>query len=326
MFRYSLVVLLGLGAVGPAAAASWADALFEELSRDFGSVPRGPTLNHPFRLTNKTDSPVHIASVRVSCGCVTATPLQNDLAPGQSTAIAIQMDTRRFSGVKSVTVYVQFDKPGWEEARLWVQANSRDDLTVQPEGLAFGLVKRGSSPTASVSVTFLGNSQWQIVEAHCDSNYIKTVIQETRRDTSEVAYQLSAQLRNDAPVGKWYTDVWLKTNSASTNKIRVPLTVEIESTLVISPTTVVLGDLKVGGEAERKVIVRGIKPFKITSIQGIDGQLTVRESNADSKPVHILTVTLKAASAGELNRTLRVITDLKDEGEIEFQAKAQIMP
>ena len=56
--RFSLVVLLGLCTAG-SASASWADALFDELSRDFGSVPRGPTLTHPFRLVNKTNQRVH---------------------------------------------------------------------------------------------------------------------------------------------------------------------------------------------------------------------------------------------------------------------------
>ena len=42
--------------------------------------PRGPTLNHPFRITNQTGQPVHIASVRVSCGCVSANALKDDLA------------------------------------------------------------------------------------------------------------------------------------------------------------------------------------------------------------------------------------------------------
>src|SRR6266404_3700461 len=68
MVRYSLVILLGLCSAS-SAWASWADGLFDELSRDFGSVPRGPTLQHPFRLVNRTGSHLHIASVRVSCGC-----------------------------------------------------------------------------------------------------------------------------------------------------------------------------------------------------------------------------------------------------------------
>jgi len=37
-------------------------------------------------------------------------------------------------------------------------------------------------------------------------------------------------------------------------------------------------------------------------------------------------VKLKAGNAGDFQRTLKVLTDLKDEGEIEFQAIAKVMP
>ena len=48
-----------------------------------------------------------------------------------------------------------------------------------------------------------------------------------RRLDTEVVYQLTATLRGDTPVGRWYTDVWLKTNVSSMEQLRVPLTVEI---------------------------------------------------------------------------------------------------
>ena len=125
MLRYILVLGAGLCLVVPVWAGSWADAMFQERSADFGSVPRGPTLAHPFRLTNNTGRPVHISSVRVSCGCVSASAQDTVLAPGQSTAIQAYMDTRRFLGSKGVTIYVSFDQPDRAEVRLWVQANSR---------------------------------------------------------------------------------------------------------------------------------------------------------------------------------------------------------
>jgi hypothetical protein len=326
MVRYCLVILAGLGWAGSASAASWADAMFRELSKDFGTVPRGPMLTHPFHVVNNTGSPVHISGIRVSCGCVSATAMHGNLAVGQETVILAQMDSRRFTGVKTVTIYVQLDQPHSEEVRLWVQANSRDDVTVTPESLAFGQIKRSSAPSASVTITFLGNGQWQIVGAQCDSNYVQTTLKEQHRQATEVAYTLTAQLRSDSPVGKWYSDIWLKTNNAATPKIRVPLTVEIESALNISPTVLSLGQVKIGAQMERKVIVRGVKPFRVTDIKGADDILNVRDTTTDSRAVHVLTVTLKPQKQGDLNRILRVKTDLKDESEIEFQAKAQIMP
>jgi len=322
--RYSLVVLLGLCATGPA-SASWADTLFDELSRDFGSVPRGPTLTHPFRLVNKTNQNVHIASVRVSCGCTSAQALQQDLAPGQETAILVQMDTRRFQHTKSVTIFVQFDQPRWEEVRLWVQANSRDDVTVIPESLALGTVKRGSAPAAAVNITFLGDGNWQILGARSDSNYVQPAVKETRRAAGEVSYQLTASLRPDTPAGKWYTDVWLQTNNPTTPRVRVPLTVEVAAPLSISPMTVVLGEVKAGKQVERRLIVRGSTPFRITGIKGTDKLLSVREAEADSKTVHVLTVTLRPNKPGEMSRSLRILTDLPNESDIEFNAKAKVV-
>ena len=210
------------------------------------------------------------------------------------------------------------------------QQPGRRDVT--PEALAFGQIKRGTSPAANINVSFLGNGQWQILEARCESNYVKTALKELRRDEGEVAYEVIGPLRPDTPVGKWYTDIWLKTNNPATPRVRVPLTVDIESALSITPGTVALGQVKAGTQAERKVIIRGVEPFRITDIKGIDKLVTVRDSTEDSKPVHVLTVTVNTPKAGEFNRTIdldrtiRVITDLAQEGQIEFQARGKVVP
>ena len=256
MFRYGFVLGIGLWAATAAPAASWADALFDELSRDFGSVPRGPTLTYQFHLTNRTQHEVHISGIRVSCGCVTATALQGTLAPGESTAVAIEMDSRRFTGPKTVTIYVQFDRPQWQETQLSVQANSRDDVTVSPEALAFGRVKRGTSSTSSVTVTFQGGSDWAITGAQCESNYVRTRVSEVSRQVSEVTYEVLARIRPDAPVGKWYTDVWLTTNSPAIPRVRVPLTVEVESCAQRYP----LGRRPGRGEVRHRGRAKGHRP------------------------------------------------------------------
>jgi hypothetical protein len=326
MFRYSLVLVVSLWTASGAFAASWAEALFDEQGRDFGSVPRGPTLNHPFRITNQTNQTVHIASVRVSCGCVSASAIRDELAPGQSTAIMAYMDTMRFFGTRTVTIYVQFDRPRWEEVRLWVRANSRDDVSLTPEGLSFGQIKHGVNATARIQVSLLGNSQWQILEARGESNYVQPEVREIKREDSQVSYQLIARLRPDTPVGKWFSDVWLTTNNPNTPRVRVPLTVEIEPALSVSPANVALGAIKTGAESERKIIIRGGQPFRITQIEGVDDFWNVQESSPDLKPVHVLSVTLKGRTPGEFAKTLRVRTDLKEEGDVEFQATGQVVP
>jgi hypothetical protein len=325
MYRFGLV-FLSLCAVQPVSAAS-ADLMFQELSKDFGSVPRGPTLQHAFHLKNNSANVVHIANVRVSCGCVSAYAMKDTLQPGEESAVVASMDTTRWpGGVKSVTVYVLFDAPHTEEVRLWVRANGRDDVNVSPDTLAFGQIKRGNTPASAVRITFLGTPDARVLEVTPESNYVQPTIREVSRQGSEVAYELTARLRGDAPAGKWYTDIWLRTNNESMPRVRVPLTVEIESLLSVNPPAVALGEVKVGAEAERKVIVRGVKPFKITGVKGTDTVLSVKDSANVSKYVHVLTVKVRSAKAGTLTRNLEIITDLEGDNRIDVSASARVIP
>ena len=113
----SIALILASGSVQ---ASGWAESMFEELNKDFGSVPRGPTLVHQFRVKNNTSETVHISGVRVSCGCVSASVLKSQIEPNEETSVIANMDSTRFNGSKSVTVYVSFDKPKFEEVRLFL--------------------------------------------------------------------------------------------------------------------------------------------------------------------------------------------------------------
>lgn len=326
MLRHCFALFAGLVLAGPLQAATWGESQFTDLHKDFGSVPRGPTLTHTFHLVNRNNATLHIARVRASCSCVRLTPVVTQLKPGEETDIIAQMDTNRFQGQKVVHIFVQFDQPHYEEVRLWVQANSRNDVMITPDTMALGQVRRASCPTGKVNITFLGGVQGRITGVRSDSNYIVTTLQETKRDSHETDFRLTAQLRVDTPVGRWFTDIWVLTDNPSTPRIRVPLTVEIEPALSVSPGILDLGQLKVGAQAEQKIIVRGTQPFRITEVKGSGPFLTVRDTTVDSKPVHVLAVTLKASKAGDLKQSLRIMTDLKEDREVGFQARAQIAP
>ncbi|MFO0926561.1 MAG: DUF1573 domain-containing protein [Gemmataceae bacterium] len=326
MFRHSLVLLATLWLAASASASTWADALFDELSKDFGSVPRGPTLTHHFRLVNKTQGPISISNVRVSCGCTTATAVKTYLKPGEETSILAQMDTTRFHGTKTVTIFVQFNAPSFDEARLWVQAISRSDFTLTPDTFALGQVKRGTAPVSTVRMTFYGNPGARIVGIKGESNYLIPEFRETRRADQEVVYDLTVQLREDTPVGKWYTDVWVKTSLPTLPAVRVPLTVEVESPLTVSPSVVNLGPVRLAGESERRILVRGVKPFRITGVKGADDVLDVSFAKGQPREVHVMTVKVRPDHAGNLDRTLRVVTDLPADNEIDFRIQATALP
>jgi hypothetical protein len=321
MVRSSLVVMAALAAVAPAPAATWAESLFDELKKDFGSVPQGPTVQHHFRITNNTKNAVAISSVKVSCGCVTAIANKGLLQPGEDTTLQASMDTSRFIGFRAVTVFVQFSSPAFEEVRLVVQANARTDFLLSPDTLAVGQVKRGTNPSASATVTFYGHRDAKIVKVRSETNYIQPTVVETRRLDHEVVYTVTAKVRADTPVGKWYTDVWLESTVAGLSQIRVPLTVEVQPPLTASPSLLALGAVKAGEESGGKVIVRGTSAFKIVAIKGLGDGLKVTHDDK-AREVHILNVKATPGKAGKVDRTFTVVTDLKADNEVAVKIDA----
>ena len=76
----------------------WANKLFSPdgnaNKHDFGSVPRGAQLYHRFPMKNIWAVPIEIINVRVSCGCVKATPSKATLQKNE-TALPRRDDGRQ---------------------------------------------------------------------------------------------------------------------------------------------------------------------------------------------------------------------------------------
>jgi hypothetical protein len=325
MLRYCLVVLLGIWTAETASAGSWAEALFSEQAKDFGSVARGSVLTHAFRVRNTAGQPVHIVGTRVSCGCTRAHVLQQDLAPGESTSVVAEMDTDRFHGDKMVLVFVQFDQPAWDEVVLRVQANSREDVTISPDSLSFGRLAQGGA-SGKVLISFLDGGDWQVLHPTCDSAYVESTLEVVPLMTGGKVYQLTARLRNDLPPGKWITEVWLHTTHPFIPRIRVPVTVEIEPLLRVSPANVRLSVVEAGGLGRGKVLIQGAKPFEITTVKGTDGIWSIHDDTPGKATLHVLSVSVLGAHPGSLTHSFRVVTDLASDSAVEFQAQAVVRP
>jgi hypothetical protein len=227
MLRHSLLLAaVFLGASSTASADTWADKLFDDLAHDFGATPHGPLRTHTFTITNTTSKPVHIASVRVSCGCLSTALQRTDLAPGQEAALVVNMDTRRFHGHWAKVVYVRFDQPESAEVKLTVGATSRDDITFAPNALAFGKVAAGNAAKASVTVT-VGDANCNIGDVKCDSAFVQPQVSVLSRDAATTTFQITGQLRPNVPAGSWYSTIWLTTNNATMPRLSIPVTVEV---------------------------------------------------------------------------------------------------
>jgi len=319
MFRYTLALLLGVGLAVELPAANLS-ALFDEQVHDFGSVPIGPLLQHTFTFKNSTGQSLRAINARVSCGCTHATVDGKVVPPGGTGTVHATMDTKRFVGSKQVTIFVLFE--GYpEEAQVVVQAFGRNDLTLSPDSIAFGQVRKGAGATTNMTVTFYNGLH--VSEAACESGYVQLTMKELPRNGYATSYELKATLRPDIPVGKWFTDVWVKTDQGGTDRIRIPVTVDVEPALLVTPGSVQFDVARAGADEplKKQVFVRGSQPFKIVEVKGGDGVFTASAASTEAKPVHILTVQFKPGKEGEFAKTLHIVTDLKDDNQIDVRVK-----
>src|SRR5262249_1560000 len=117
----------------------WADKMFKAgTTHDFGNVARGAQLFHRFQVTNIYAVPLDLMSTRASCGCVTITPSARTLKPRETGTIDVLMDARRFTGPKTVSIYVTVGPEYVSTATLQVSPNSRAHVVFNPGQPNFG--------------------------------------------------------------------------------------------------------------------------------------------------------------------------------------------
>ena len=320
MYRH-VVFCLGVLAVGGVQAGE-AEKFFSERVKDFGTVPFGQTQVHHFKITNTTQGVVTITNHRVSCGCVSTTLQTNTLRPGESTYLTATMDTRRFIGPKEVIVFVNFANP-YEEVTLSVRANRNDNFSKSAEHLHLGQVRKGAEATGSIQITMRNDPYFEIRDARSGTDFVKPAAKLLRRDNGEVVYEVSATLKPGLDTGTWTTDLVLTTSSPQLPQVRLPLYAEVVAAITATPAAVQFPSVKVGTTREMSVVVKGDKPFKILDVKGGDGLISAKADGSQAKQAHVVRIVFSPSEAGDLAKTLTVVTDNGTEGKVTIPVRGK---
>jgi hypothetical protein len=306
------VTMIATAPVVSAQSSAWADKLFKGASsHDFGTVPRGAQLYHQFQMTNIWAVPLQIESVRTSCGCVTATASQQILQPRESAFLDIKMDAHRFTGPKTVTIYVTVGPQFTSTATLRVSANSRTDVVFNPGQISFGVVGQGQAAVQTIDVEYAGVLDWRVNEVATNGAPVDVSYEELYRRPGQVGYRIRAALKPDARPGHVKQELTLKTNDQTSPMVPVLLEATIQASLRVTPGTVSLS-LKVGEKDSRRVVVSADRPFKILAVDGV-GDGIEAELPPSSAAVQVVTLKFLPGQTGELHRQLRIKTDLDKE-------------
>ncbi len=326
--RKALVALLALLVGSPAALAqgSWADKMFKgETTHDFGSVPRGAQLFHRFKVTNIYAVRLEFMQIRTSCGCVTITPSSKALGPREEGFVDIVMDARRFSGAKTVNVYITVGPEFVSTATLQVSAQSRADVVFNPGQVSFGVVPRGQMPTQHIDVEYAGVLDWRVTAVQKPAAGLEVSFKEQYRRPGQVGYRVAVTLKADAPPGSLKQELLLKTNDPTSPVVPVLVEVMVQAPLTVVPNTVNLGSVKVGDTVTRVIRIRGSKPFLIVAVDGLDGGLSV-EPPTTAAAVQTVTLKYQPTKPGELRRQLQIRTNLEQEAPATVTVEGSVTP
>ncbi len=326
-----LAVLASLPGSALAQTKDWANKLFEVHDHDFGDVAKGAQLKFAFKITNIYKVPLQISDIRVTCGCLTWTPIAKPIEPNESVYLHTNMDASKFSGHKEIKMYVTVGPQYVSTATLRLVAHARTDVVFNPGFFDFGVVGRGQGASKSIDADYAGYTKdWQITEVVKNAGAPFAIeVKETRRQASpryagafDVGYRMSITLKPDAPAGPFKEEIILKT---SDNRVMtVSAEGNVQASLQVSPSAVSLGAIKVGETKTHRVLVRGSRPFRITAIDGLGAGLEA-DLPAAASTTHLVTIRCQPDRAGEVHRQLTFRTDMDAESAI-IVVDAKIVP
>jgi hypothetical protein len=323
-------LLLGLGAA-PSLADAWTDALFPEKSHDFGMVPRGVKVKHEFLLLNRLSEPITIVNLRPSCGCTSGKAYASTVAPGQSTVIEAEMDTRNFVGAKATVLFVNLiTASGREaEARLAVSSFILSDIVLNPGAIDFGTVKRGQPASQVLTIDRINRPDWKFTRMVSATRSLNAQLVETSRKDGAVTYSLTVSVKPDAPAGLLRDELRLISNDPETPSIPVMVTGVIRGDLTAAPSVLSLGQVHSSAGAQGRFVVRASRPFAIRSIEGAGDGFVTSSPDGTRQAAHVVTVAYKpedGTTSGDIRRVFRVHTDLPDEPALDLTATLHVVP
>jgi len=319
--------------------AAWAPAIFgnqfnqmfRSTSHDFGTVAKAAKTEYRFLFENPYNQPIHVRSVRTSCGCTTPIIETETVAPGGQGSILARFNTGTHSGARAATVTVTFDKPSFGEVQLHVKGYIRTDVVFQPGEASFGTVSQGAGKSIQIVVDYAGKPTWQITGIRCDEKCITVEREEKIRQNGRIQYAMTVSINGDAPAGPLQSEIVLQTNDRNLTTVPIRLTANVLPEVSITPNLLSLGDINRDESIKQLLILKAQQPFRVLGAESEAFAIEINNRNEEAKTLHTLPLSLRAigtTASGEARGKIKVLTDIEDKPSLEidvvYRLKAEL--
>ena len=144
------------------------------MSYDFGEVRPGTRVEHRFEIANRGDSVLELKPATASCGCRASLTAADTVAPGETGALVVSLQTDGKTGPRKAWARVQTNDPLIREIDLVLQGTVAGDVRVKTPRLYLGRVDPDESRSASVDVE-LTTPTVEIASVRASNDRLKVV-------------------------------------------------------------------------------------------------------------------------------------------------------
>ena len=190
-------------------------------------------------------------------------------------------------------------------------ANSREDVSLTPGEVDFGIVSQGSKASKTAVLKYNGRQRdWKLGEVASPSSAFEVEVKEASRGPLlGVEYWVTVGLKSDAPPENYNETIAIKTNDPTAPVVNVNVRAAVLAPVRAHPDKIEFKDVKVGEAATYDVFIR-TKGSCLLSPLAADADGFSAETPPMPMTVHIVKVKFEPKKAGAYRKELKIATNL----------------
>ena len=272
--------------------------VFDSVFYNFGSAPRGSTVNHEFTFRNEGDAPLHIKSITATCGCLVIGPGRRTIPPGEKGAISASMtlDPELREQRQSRTIVVRTNDPAQPIILLTLAGELKGMVGVSPRRVYIGKVKANSIIRKSITLHRAKEYPFELVSVKTSSDRIR-IHKESETDNRIL---ITLTVGPGLPAGPLSEKVVffikeLYTKPAQIAQVVVPVEGEIIGEVMVHPKQFFFGFAPSTGGVSSTVELTNHtdKPLKITRVYSESPYLDLQVTPVEQGRRYVIRASLK---------------------------------
>ena len=293
-----------------------------ETTHDFGQLRSNKSVTHEFRVRNTGDADLLIEKIRSTCGgCITATAVDTTIAPGEATVVKATMHGKGLRGRVTKRFHVHSNDPGQRAVRFAFKGNVQSLYKLTP-GPTFLLrkVRTGRPAQWEFTLSFPSVPACALTQLEAPAGFTLSAALNTRVASHQL---LLAADGTGLTSGLLRSKVTIRTDSAETPQVEIPLVGQVMGAVSALPSRVILAVPAAGSAGEpfldrKHVFLRKDAPgaLQVIDVTSPNPGITADVVNSRPGPIVRLAVTLTAPLPPGAGGELVVRTDDPETPEV----------